>query len=205
MIKKSKTAFVNNLMWEGGNKKKIELKDVGKTIKAAKQSKVYDKEKYSSSSAEVVANVASMIMAAAGKGKVMDKYVEIAKIGTSLLTGTNKSEIVVSHSNNYIRNNKTTIKKSIIHVGKKGKGMITNPPSFHSTNNIELINTDTDAIDPYRKEETVSKIGFSQRRVDIFLNDTFMTIGNVKELISFDKEIKEIEEKAKLISSKIEM
>ena len=79
------------------DKKISRTKDVGKTIKAAKQSKVYDKEKYSSSSAEVVANVASMIMAAAGKGKVMDKYVEIAKIATSLLTGANKSEIVVSH------------------------------------------------------------------------------------------------------------
>ena len=203
MKKKNNAAFVTNLTWQGANLRKLELKDVGKTIKAAKQSQIFDKEKYTSKSAEIVSNVALGVLSAARKGKILDKYVEVAKVGTSLLTGATKSEIVISHNNNYIRNNKTMIKKSIIHIGRRGRGMLINPPAFHSKNDIQLINTDTDAIEPYRRQETVSQIGFSQRRVDIFLNDTFMTIGNIKELISFEDEIEELKNDQKRKISRV--
>lgn len=40
------------------------------------------------------------------------------------------------------------------------------PPAFHFKNEIELVNTDTDAIDPYRKKDFFKRIDFFKNSDD---------------------------------------
>lgn len=137
-------------------------------------------------------NFGAAVATAAMTNKIgNNKYFKIAEACKSLLGG---NSVPVLHHNTRTPNlgrNKGVIKTTKMHVGEPIKGKYAKIPSFHTVNTINLIDTQTDCIDPIRKKETVSRAGLNQRLIDFLDEDTYITVGDMKRITQCDKEIKE--------------
>lgn len=124
-------------------------------------------------------------------GQIGNKFINSVDVGRNSLMSETDNLIIVQENSSGFSNRKS----STINISEPMVKSFAKLPHRHNTTRRELINTDTDCINPKKRLLTISRCGFNQRTVDFFGQDTFLSVGNMKSFTQCEKHIDGLKKK----------
>ena len=122
------------------------------------------------------------------EGKIGNKILSTVEVGLHSMMSESENVIVIQENEN-MNGAPSNRKRSTVHINEPMLNSFSKLPHRHNNNLRDLINTDTDCISPKKRLLTISRCGFNQRNVDLFGQDTFVSVSNMKTLTECDYHI----------------
>jgi len=122
------------------------------------------------------------------EGKIGNKFLSSVEVGLHSMMSESENVIVVQENEN-MKGAPSDRLRSTVHINEPMVASFSKLPHRHNNTSRDLINTDTDCITPKKRLLTITRCGFNQRNVDLFGQDTFVSVGNMKTLTQCDYHI----------------
>lgn len=132
------------------------------------------------------------------EGQIGNKFISTVEVGLNSMMSESEN-VIVLQENESMNGAPSNRKRSTVHINEPMINSFSKLPHRHNNTSRDLINTDTDCISPKKRLLTISRCGFNQRGVDLFGQDTFVSVGNMKTLTECDYHIDKLKKEPNTI------
>ena len=129
------------------------------------------------------------------ENQIGNKYLSNVEVGLNSLMSESEN-VVVLQENDKMSGTISNLKRTTVNINEPMLKSYAKLPHRHNNTCRDVINTDTDCINPKKRVLLISRCGFNQRTIDFLGQDAFISVGNMKSLTECEKHIDKLRRKS---------